>query len=173
LTPGSASRLAVRPERPADRAAIHALVAGAFPTDAEARLVDLLRASARLAVSLVAVDAGEIVGHVAFSPVTVAAGAGGVGLAPLAVAESRRGRGVGGVLVRAGLDACRAAGWRWVVVLGEPAYYGRFGFAAAVGFGLDDDYAGGAAFQALELVPGALAGVRGRVRYAPEFATVA
>jgi putative acetyltransferase len=162
----------VHRERPEDRAAIHALIAGAFPTDAEARLVDLLRAAGRLAVSLVAIDAREIVGHVAFSPVTVAAGAGGVGLAPLAVAQSRRGRGVGGVLVRAGLDACRAAGWRWVVVLGEPDYYGRFGFAAAAGYGLDDDYGGGSAFQALELVPGALAGVRGRVRYAPEFAAV-
>jgi putative acetyltransferase len=57
-------------------------------------------------------------------------------------------------------------------VLGEPEYYGRFGFRAAADFGLSDEYGGGAAFQALKLTPGALPLRAGLVRYAPEFASL-
>jgi putative acetyltransferase len=146
--------------------------AASFPTPAEARLVDLLRAAGRLRVSLVAEVGGVIVGHVVFSPVTAASTAAGAGLAPIAVIESHRRRGIGAELVRKGLDACREAGVGWVVVLGEPAYYARFGFRAASDFGLRDDYGGGAAFQAVELVRGALPVGAGLVRYAEEFATL-
>jgi len=146
--------------------------AASFPTPAEARLVDLLRAAGRLRVSLVAEVGGVIVGHVVFSPVTAASTAAGAGLAPIAVIESHRRRGIGAELVRKGLDACREAGVGWVVVLGEPAYYARFGFRAASEFGLRDDYGGGAAFQAVELVRGALPVGAGLVRYAEEFATL-
>jgi putative acetyltransferase len=72
-----------------------------------------------------------------------------------------------------GLEACRIAGFGWVVVMGEPAYYSRFGFRPAAEFGLFDDYGGGPAFQAIELVPEALPVGAGVVRYAPEFAAVA
>jgi putative acetyltransferase len=160
----------VRPERPEDAAALHAVHAASFPTDAEARLVDALRAAGRLPVSLVVEAGGAVVGHVAFSPVTAATGAVGAGLAPVAVLEARRRRGVAAELVRAGLEACRAAGLGWAVVLGEPAYYARFGFRPAAGFGLSDEYGGGPAFQAVELIPGALPVGAGLVRYAPEFA---
>jgi putative acetyltransferase len=112
---------------------------------------------------------GAVVGHVAFSPVTTAGGAVGVGLGPVAVVDSHRRRGIAAELVRAGLDACRASGFGWAVVLGEPAYYGRFGFRAAESFGLSDDYGGGSAFQAIELSPGAMPTGAGLVRYAPEF----
>lgn len=151
---------------------IHAVHAASFPTPAEARLVDLLRAAGRLRVSLVAEVGGVIVGHVAFSPVTAASTATAAGLAPIAVIESHRRRGIGAELVRKGLDACREAGVGWVVVLGEPAYYARFGFRAASDFGLRDDYGGGVAFQAVELVRGALPVGTGLVRYAEEFATL-
>lgn len=63
-------------------------------------------------------------------------------------------------------------GFRWAVVLGEPAYYGRFGFRAGSVFGLEDEYGGGDAFQALALSAGGLEGVGGLVRYSPEFAMV-
>src|SRR5260370_1022476 len=72
----------VRPEQPGDVAAIHAVHAASFPTDAEARLVGLLRAAGHLPVSLVAEAGGAVVGHVAFGPVSAATGAGGAGLAP-------------------------------------------------------------------------------------------
>jgi putative acetyltransferase len=162
----------IRAERPEDVAAVYAVHAASFPTEAEARLVDLLRDAGRLPVSFVAEVDGAIVGHVGFSPVTVAAGEQGLGLAPLAVAGPHRRRRLGAELVRAGLEACRAGGFGWVVVLGEPAYYSRFGFRPAAEFGLLDEYCGGSAFQAVELVPGALPNGGGLVRYAPEFASL-
>jgi putative acetyltransferase len=162
----------VRPEHPDDVPAIHALHAAEFPTDAEARLVDALRAAGRLTVSLTAVEEGRVVGHVAFSPVTAAGAAPGVGLAPVAVAEAYRRRGVAAALIREGLALCRAAGWGWAVVLGEPEYYGRFGFRSAPDSGLTDEYGGGPAFQVLELLPGGLPVGAGLVRYCPEFAAV-
>jgi putative acetyltransferase len=163
-------RTIIRPERPEDVLAIHRLHEEAFPTPVEARLVDALRASRRLLVSLVAEEAGEIVGHVALSPVSAGASRGGLGLAPLAVASGCRRRGVAARLVRAGLDASRRAGSAFVVVLGEPTYYERFGFTAASGWGLLDEYRAGPAFQVLELRPAGVPRGVGLVRYAEEFA---
>lgn len=161
----------IRDEQPGDFDAIHKLVASAFPTDAEARLVDLLRAAGRLHVSLVAVQDEQIIGHVAFSPVTTANDTSHwLGLAPLAVTEAKRRRGVGAALVRAGLHRCGELESPFVVVLGEPDYYGRFGFRAAAKFGLYDAYGGGAAFQVLDLRDTGAPCVGGLVQYAPEFA---
>jgi putative acetyltransferase len=162
----------VRPEQPGDVAAIHAVHAASFPTDVEARLVSLLRAAGHLLGSLVAEADGAIVGHVAFSPVSAATGAVGAGLAPVAVLESHRRQGIAARLIEAGLAACRSAGFGWAVVMGEPAYYSRFGFRAASAFGLSDEYGGGPAFQVVELVPGGLPSAAGLVRYAPEFASL-
>jgi putative acetyltransferase len=162
----------VRPEQLGDVATIYAVHAASFPGVDEARLVDLLRDAGRLSISLVAEVDGVVVGHVGFSPVTVASGAIGAGLAPLAVVEPYRRRGVAAALVRKGIAACGAAGFGWAVVLGEPEYYGRFGFRAASEFGLSDEYGGGAAFQAMELTPGALPVGAGLVGYAPEFASL-
>jgi putative acetyltransferase len=162
----------IHPERPGDAVAIHAVHAASFPTDLEARLVDLLRNAGRLLVSLVAKVGGTVVGHIAFSPVTAASGAVGVGLAPLAVTELHRRQGIAAELVQRGLEACRAAGFGWAVVLGEPAYYSRFGFRPAAEFGLSDEYSGDTAFQVVELLPGAAPVAAGLVRYAPEFASL-
>jgi len=158
-----------RPEKPDDIPAIGALVSACFPTDAEARLVALLRKAGRLSVSGVAIDAGAIVGHVALSPVTTGTGETGFGLAPVCVAESHRERGIAARLIRDALEIARADGSGWGVVLGEPEYYRRFGFRPASSCGLNDAYGGGAAFQAIELAPGALPINAGRVSYAPEF----
>lgn len=161
----------IRPERPGDEPAIRAVLVDAFPTDAEARLVELLRKAGNLSVSLVAECDGEVVGHVGFSPVVTGSGAVGAGLAPLAVRASHRRRGIGGTLVESGLSASHDAGFGWAVVLGEPHYYGRFGFRPAPGVGLADEY-GGDAFQVVELAPGALPTGAGLVRYAAEFASL-
>lgn len=159
----------IRAERPEDHDAIEAVHTSGFATPAEARLVRLLREAGRLTASLVAEVDGAVVGHVAFSPVAAASGPAGAGLAPIAVLSSHRGRGIAAKLVEAGLSASRAAGFGWVVVLGEPGYYGRFGFRPAGEFGLSDEYGGGDAFQAMELIPSALPVGAGLVRYAPEF----
>jgi putative acetyltransferase len=162
----------VRAERPTDVSAIHALHAACFPTDAEARLVSLLRQAGHLFLSLVAEADGSIVGHVGFSPVSVATGAAGAGLAPVAVMESHRRQGIAAQLIQAGLAQCRTAGFAWAVVLGNPAYYARFGFRPASGSGLSDEYGGGPAFQVAELIPGGVPTGAGLVRYAPEFAAL-
>ena len=146
----------------------------AFGRPGEAKLVARLRQEARPSVSLVAEAAGQVIGHVFFSPVTIEharvdlpAGA----LAPVGVLPDAQGRGAGAALIRAGIEASRRLGWRLLFVLGNPAYYGRFGFTLAAPHGLHyESHAFDAAFQVEELVPDASAGARGWVRYHPAFA---
>jgi putative acetyltransferase len=163
----------IQSESPEDIAGIRQVVGRAFdgrPT--EPRLVDLLRAAGKAAISLVALSAGGVVGHVLLSPVTLdppLAGFNAVGLAPVAVAPQFQRQGIGSALIHEGLERCRQAGYEIVVVLGDPRYYSRFGFRRARDFGLGNDYNADEEFMALELKPGALSGVRGRVKYAPEF----
>jgi putative acetyltransferase len=159
----------VRKERPTDIVAIRELVTASFPTSEEAELVDALRAAGRLSISLVADEEGAVIGHIAFSPVTIEGATRGLGLAPVAVRADRRRRGVGERLVRDGLSLCRNAAVGLVVVLGDPRYYTRFGFEAARRLELRDEYQGGDAFQAVELIPGTIPPGGGLVRYCPEF----
>lgn len=132
----------------------------------------MLRDAGHLTVSLVAEVDGVVVGHIAFSPVTMGNRAQGLGLAPLAVVDSHRGQGVGGELIEQGIRACGFLGVGWIVVLGDPACYERFGFRPASTVGLSDEYGGGAAFQVMEITPGALPVGGGLVHYGPEFAEV-
>lgn len=124
----------LREETPADAAAIRTLITQAFASaphasGSEAAIVDALRRRGELTVSLVAERAGRVVGHVAFSPVTVADGAADwYGLGPVAVLPDQQGQGIGAALIEAGLARLRAAAAAGCVVLGEPAYYRRFGF---------------------------------------------
>lgn len=169
--------LRVRPEVASDHAAVRVVNEQAFGQPAEADLVKALRTRAAPVVSLVAEVEGRIVGHIVFSPVTVEVGGEGMllmGLAPMAVRPDRQRQGIGTQLVRAGLEACADLGAAAVVVLGHPAYYPRFGFRRAAGFGLQSEYdVPPEAFLAIELVPGALDGVEGTVAYHPAFRGVA
>jgi putative acetyltransferase len=115
----------IRTERAGDQAGVRAVNVAAFETPAEADLVDALRARARPLVSLVAEDAGAIVGHILFSPVTLPGhpALALMGLAPMAVAPPRQRSGIGSGLVHAGLEACRRLPADVVVVLGHPEYY--------------------------------------------------
>ncbi len=161
----------IRPERPGDAAAIHAVHAAAFSTDDEARLVDALREAGHARISLAAEEDGRIVGHVAFSPVTIdgsSSGSEGLGLAPVAVIPSQQRRGIGSALIREGLAICRKEGYSFVVLLGHPEYYPRFGFQRASDFGLANEYGADEAFMVLELAPGSLP-LGGLVKYGPEF----
>ncbi|WP_437573093.1 GNAT family N-acetyltransferase [Sorangium sp. So ce887] len=162
----------LRSERAGDEAGIRAVHIAAFPSALEVELVDRLRDAGRSTVSLVAEMESAIVGHVLFSPVTIAgdgAPGGGLGLAPLAVLPELHGRGVGSALARRGLEACRDAGHAFAVVLGEPGYYARFGFKKASLYGLGNEYAVDEAFMAMELAERALERARGVVIYSPEF----
>jgi putative acetyltransferase len=162
----------IRPERAGDVAAVHAVHCEAFPNDDEARLVARLREGGRATVSLVAEVGGKVVGHVVFSPVTIATESGlrsGLGLAPLAVLPAHQRLGIGSALAREGVEVSRRQGVGFVVVLGHPEYYPRFGFRRASELGLRNEYGADEAFMALELQAGALPPAGGLVKYGPEF----
>jgi putative acetyltransferase len=125
----------IRPERAGDQSAIHNVVAAAFAGQphsdgSEPGIVDALRADGDLAISLVAEDGGEVAGHAAFSPVTISDGSEGwFGLGPVAVAPKRQREGIGAALIERGLALLHERAAAGCVVLGDPAYYARFGFA--------------------------------------------
>lgn len=161
--------ITIRPERPADAPGIHRVLTAAFPTDLEAQLVHALRAAGQLQISLVAVVDGHVAGYVAFSPVTITGRTVGLGLAPVAVDPAFQQQGIGSALIREGLKFAQLDATGMVVVLGEPAYYARFGFRPAAARGLRDEYGGGEAFQAIVFDPGAIPAGGGLVRYGAEF----
>ena len=166
----------IRPEQPEESVQVRAVNALAFGSDDEGRLVDAVRQREESLISLVAVDGDTVVGHILFSPVTIATPEGEyqtVGLGPMSVHPDFQRQGVGGSLIRRGLEACRAAGYGVVVVLGHPSYYPRFGFTRAGTHGIHwEQEVPGDAFMVMELTPGALEGCSGVARYLPEFMTM-
>lgn len=164
-------RTTIRPESPADLDAIRQVNCLAFGQDDETRLVDALRDGGFVRVSLVAEQDGQIVGHILFSDLPIITTSGTVpalALAPMAVLPEFQRQGIGSELVRRGLDVCREQGHRIVIVLGHPDFYPRFGFSSDLAQPLLSPFSG-EAWMALELVPGALEGVAGRVEYPPPF----
>jgi len=147
----------IRYARPADRLEIGAVLAAAFGRTDEAELVNRLRADEDVMFELVAEQDGAIVGHVLFSRLWADRPELFAALAPLAVRPDRQTGGLGSALVRASLDTAREFGCHGVLVLGEPAYYGRFGFSANAASQVSAPYRGLAAFQALALEDGAFA----------------
>jgi len=134
----------IRPERPADADAIRDLTDKAFrgaphSDGTEAGIVEALRADGALTLSLVAVIAGEIVGHAAFSPVTIAGAAGDWhGLGPVSVTPDHQRRGIGQAMIREGLQRLADMNATGCVVLGDPGYYARFGFESDAGLRYGD-----------------------------------
>jgi putative acetyltransferase len=162
----------IRDELPDDDAAIRAVHVLAFGREAEAHLVELLRDSKQAPIALVATTGGQVIGHIMFSPVTVAdafEGFQGIALAPVAVLPEFQNQGIGSKLIRDGLEACRRAGYDVVVVLGHTTYYPRFGFSRASDYGLTNEYNAQAAFMVMELRPGTLERIGGLVKYVPAF----
>ena len=127
-------------------------------------------------ISLVAVDGESIVGHILFTPIALDSSgppATVMGLGPMAVLPQWQRRGIGSMLVEAGLRECQEAGCQIVVVIGHPEFYPRFGFRPARAYGLRSEFdVPDEAFMAAELIAGALAGRSGLVRYLPEFGAV-
>lgn len=144
----------------------------AFGRPHESLLVDDLRSAGKAVISLVALIDARVAGHVLFSEVSIdppCPGWKGLGLAPLAVLPPLQGKGVGTELVQSGIEACRREGWTSLFVLGDRAYYSRFGFVPARSFGLDNIYGADDAFMAMEILPGALSGRNGTVTFQREF----
>ena len=134
----------LRDERPGDEDAIRAMTDAAFDgmpfsQGDEGAIVDRLRRAGALAVSLVALEDGVPVGHAAFSPVTIE-GEGGrwLGLGPLSVRPGHQRRGIGLALLNEGLNRLRAGGATGCVLVGDPGYYGRFGFRTHPGLTYSD-----------------------------------
>jgi putative acetyltransferase len=166
--------LQIRPESSANYAAIREVNRLAFGRDAEARLVDQLRDEGHARLSLVAEDDGRAIGHILFSALLIQREfdmVEALALAPVAVVPDRQRQGVGAALVRAGLERCRVLGHGIVVVLGDPAWYPRFGFSAELAAPLTCEYSG-PALMALELTAGALSGVVGELQYPAPFRRV-
>ena len=158
----------IRAEGPEDEDAVRVVLTAAFDGRTnEAALVDALRAGGRVALALVAEDDGAVVGHMLFSlaaigPESVLA------LAPLAVAPALQRQGIGSALVREGLARVGERDEPLVVVLGNPAYYARFGFRPAGEFGIDPPFERWRPdFQAVRLP--AYRPVLGTAIYPPEF----
>jgi len=163
----------VRPETPDDIDSIRYVNEQAFGQEDESMLIEKLRKRGVLAVSLVAVQDGEIVGHIAFSPVVVESEDSSfevIALGPMAVLPMYQHKGIGSQMVLAGLEECRRLIQEVIVVLGHPDYYPRFGFVLAKPKGIACEFeVPEEAWMILELREEALAGRRGMVRFQPEF----
>lgn len=165
--------IVIRAETPEDVDSIRYVNEQAFEQEEEARLIEKLRNHGVLTISLVAVQDGEVVGHIAFSPVKVESEHSSfeaISLAPMAVLPAHQRKGIGSQMVRAGIEECRRLGHEVIVVLGHPDYYPRFGFVPAGPRGINCEFeAPEEAWMILELREGALAGRRGTVKFQPEF----
>ncbi len=168
--------IVIRKENAADIPAIRRVNELAFGQTEEANLVDALRANDKAVISLVAESDEQIVGHILFSPVTLEPpqkAFTALGLAPMAVLPEFQNRGIGSLLIKSGLEECRKQNGDFVVVLGHPTYYPRFGFVPSINYQIKSEYnVSDDTFMLLELKEGALAGCSGTVKYQPEFSEV-
>lgn len=139
----------IRDENPGDIPAIREVIAAAFKPmpysrQTEVAIYDALRTAGAMTVALVAEEEGAVVGHIVLSHVTIGGAFGDwLGAGPVAVRPDRQGRGIGRALVEAALERARRLGAPGCVLVGDPAYYGRFGFTAREGLtheGVPDPY---------------------------------
>lgn len=165
------NNLTIRPAVEADHASIRAVELAAFDGDAEADLVEALRQNGSIILELVAIQEDAIVGHILFSRLDVELPDGGsaaVALAPLAISPSHQRAGIGASLITDAHLRLQAAGERLSVVVGDPAYYGRFGYTHGRAAEFDSDYQ----CDALQALAWAEAPSRGRLVYAQPFSAL-
>ena len=165
--------MTVRKEHWNDKAAIRDVNLRAFGQPQEADIVDKLRENCTSVLSLVAVVENRVVSHILFSPVTIA-GEGrtieGMGLGPMAVLPKYQRQGIGSELVHAGIARLASIACPFVVVLGHPHYYPRFGFEPASRHGIRSEWkVPDEAFMILVLDQARIQAVSGVARYWPEF----
>ncbi len=161
--------LKIQRESPEHYQAVHDILISCFNSDAEAKLVSALRANNKAVLSLAALQADEVVGHIMFSPVATSPPTNtlGLGLAPLAVKPKFQKQGIGGKLIQAGLLLCKELNFDYVVLLGDPKYYQRFGFTKVSDFGIKNEYGVDEPFMLIQLSSRELPNVL--VRYCEEF----
>lgn len=162
----------IRDERPADVRSIRQLNRRAFGRDQEANIVDALRSNRATLLSMIAVDEDDVVGHVMYSPVTIGEMT-GAGLGPMAVVPEHQRQGIGSDLVTTSLERLRSAACPFVVVIGHPAFYPRFGFKPASPYGISCEWpVPDEVFMINVLDPRHMRTVKGLARYRPEFSAV-
>jgi len=163
----------IRRESIPDIKGIRALNDLVFQGPAEGTIVDAIRDSCADALSLVAVEGDQIIGHIFFSPVMMDGmkGTEAMGLGPMAVRPEYQRKGIGKALITQGLNELKASGCAVVVVLGHAEYYPKFGFSPAIRYGLKCQWTGVPedAFMVMFLKKDAEGVVRGTVRYMSEF----
>jgi len=159
----------IRREDNKDHGMVREILCATFPTDAESKLVDVLRENNKAIISLVAVMNDDVLGHILFSPVSTTPpnSAKGIGLAPVAVKPEFQKQGIGSQLIREGLRLCKELQYDYVIVLGNPKYYQRFGFRKASDFGLQNEYGVNDEFMVIQF--SMKAELHGLVKYASEF----
>jgi len=164
----------IRREQPQDIPEIHQVNIRAFGQKKEALVVDKLRKNCNSILSLVAFTDDKVVGHVLFSPAVIEGKHGrlvGMGLAPLAVLPEYQRKGIGTQLMQTGISRIKEGGCPYIIVIGHPEYYARFGFEQAGRFGISSEWAvPDEAFMILMLDKKAMNGITGVARYRREWA---
>jgi len=164
----------IRREQPQDLPEIHRVVTRAFGRDQEASIVDKLRENCNSILSLVAFTDGKVVGHILFSPVVIEGKHGklvGTGLAPHAVLPEHHRKGIGTQLMQTGISRIKEGGCPYIILIGDPEYYTRFGFEPAGRFGIScESNVPYETFMILILDKRAMNGITGVARYRQEWA---
>lgn len=158
----------IRDESSRDWTDVHRVVCSAFGQAAEAQLIEKLREAGDIVISLVAAENEQIVGHVLLSKMDAPFPA--LALAPLSVLPTKQRKGIGSALIKEAVSRARAGGWDAVFVLGDPDYYGRFGFDRESAAGFTSPYAG-RYFMVLKL-SSPLPVTAGELKHAPAFAAL-
>ncbi len=156
----------IREENSDDIPLIEQIHEDAFGQREESELVDALRLSGDVEISLVAEDADEVVGHILLSKLQAPTQC--LALAPVAVLPNRQNQGIGSALIQHGVSLAKAENWLAIFLLGDPTYYERFGFSVDAAAKFETNYPK-KYFMALELASNALDKLSGPVTYAPPF----
>lgn len=162
----------IREELPGDIAAIRNVNQRAFAQDQEANIVDALRSNGAALLSLVAIVDGRVVGHIMYSPACIGE-LSGAALGPMAVLPEYQRQGIGSHLVEAGNERLKDAGLPFIIVLGHPEFYPRFGFRPASNYGIRCEWdVPDNVFMMLVLNSVNMQSVSGLAKYRDEFSTV-
>ncbi len=165
--------MVIREEQPGDEAAVREVNRCAFGQDQESALIDALRTNGGVLLSLIAEVDDRVVGHILYSPARVC-GIDGAALGPMAVLPEQQRQGIGSGLVEAGNERLRRSHCPFIIVLGHPAFYPRFGFEPARARGISCEWdVPDEAFMVLVLEGAVMAGAAGLAKYRDEFSAVA